>query len=100
MLVRFLEQGADIPDDLIRTVTAGNATFLCGAGVSYRAGLPLFDRLTQKIYEDLQESPDEEAAEREAIKRQEFDRALSSLEKRTRAPRADSRVREPSLLRP
>jgi hypothetical protein len=44
--VRFLEQGVDIPDDLIRSVIKGDATFLCGAGVSLRAGLPSFRRLT------------------------------------------------------
>jgi hypothetical protein len=37
--MRFLEDGADIPDELIRAVTAGSVMFLCGAGVSFRVGL-------------------------------------------------------------
>jgi SIR2-like domain len=92
--VRFLEQGADIPDELIRAVTSGSATFLCGAGVSFRSGLPMFRRLTQSVYAKLGESPDEEAAEQNALKASEYDRALRSLEKRTHLPRTRSLVRE------
>ena len=51
--MRFLEQGADIPDELIWAVTNGDATFLCGAGVSYRAKLPSFKQLTARIYARL-----------------------------------------------
>jgi hypothetical protein len=65
--VRFLERGADIPDELIRAVTNGSAMFLCGAGVSFRVGLPSFKELTERIYARLGESPDDEAAERNAI---------------------------------
>jgi hypothetical protein len=92
--VRFLEQGADIPDELIRAVNDGLATFLCGAGVSRRANLPMFGELTQSIYARLQGSSDEEAAEQNAIEKYEYDRALRSLEKRTRLPGTRSLVRE------
>jgi hypothetical protein len=92
--MRFLEDGADIPDDLIRAVTDGSATFLCGAGVSLRAGLPSFKRLTELIYERLGESPNDEPAERNAIASKEYDRALRSLEKRTHRPRTPSRIRD------
>src|SRR5262245_49247666 len=92
--MRFLEDGADIPDELIRAVTDGTATFICGAGVSLRVGLPSFKRLTELIYERLGESPNDEPAERDAIVRREYDRALRSLEKRTQRPRTPSRVRE------
>jgi hypothetical protein len=100
--VKFLEQGADIPDDLIRAVTNGSATFLCGAGVSFRVNLPMFRKLTEEVYARLGESPDEEPAERNAVQSAEFDRALRSLEKRTRLPRTPSRVRESvaELLKP
>jgi hypothetical protein len=100
--VRFLEQGADIPDDLIRAVTGGSATFLCGAGVSFRVNLPMFRKLTEQVYARLGESPDEEPAERNAMQNAEFDRALRSLEKRSRLPRTSSRVREAvaELLKP
>jgi hypothetical protein len=92
--VRFAEQGGDIPDELIRAVTEGSATFLCGAGVSFRAKLPSFKMLTEQVYLRLGETPDGEAAERDAIDRKEYDRALRSLEKRTHRPGTPSRVRD------
>jgi hypothetical protein len=67
--------------------------FLCGAGVSFRVGLPSFKRLTEQVYERLGEAPDDEPAERNAIASKEFDRALRSLEKRTHRPGTESRVR-------
>jgi hypothetical protein len=92
--VRFLEQGADIPDELIRAVTIGSATFLCGAGVSFRVNLPSFKKLTECVYARLGESPNDDPAERNAIGGKEYDRALRSLEKRTHRPGTPSRVRD------
>ncbi len=92
--MRFLEEGADIPDDLIRAVSKGNATFLCGAGVSFRVNLPSFRQLTERVYDRLGESPDAEVAERKAMESREYDRALRSLEKRTHRPGTPSRVRD------
>ncbi len=91
--MRFVENGADIPDELIRAVTDGDAVFLCGAGVSKQVGLPLFDGLTEDVYRELGETWDNEPAEKEAVKRTEYDRALRSLEKRTHRPSTQSRVR-------
>src|SRR5580698_10070134 len=92
--VRFLEQSADIPDDLIRAVKDGGATFLCGAGVSFRVNLPSFKQLTEDVYARLGETPNDEPAERIAMAEKQFDRALRSLEKRTRRPGAASRMRD------
>lgn len=92
--MRFLEDGADIPDELIRAVTAGDAMFLCGAGVSVRVGLPSFELLTGRVYSRIGETPGGEPAERNAIASREFDRALRSLEKRTHLPRTESPVRK------
>jgi NAD-dependent SIR2 family protein deacetylase len=91
--MRFFTGTPDIPDELIKDVAEGNAVFLCGAGVSMRVGMPSFGALTAKIYDDIGETPKNEAAEEEALKRGEFDRALGSLERRTRLPKAPSRVR-------
>jgi len=91
--MRFLEDGAEIPDELIRAVTGGNAIFLCGAGVSRRVGLPSFKELTESIYRELGETQQNEPAERRAFERDEYDRALRSLEKRTHRPGTPSRVR-------
>lgn len=91
--MRFLEKGADIPDDLIRAVNEGSAVFLCGAGVSLRVGLPSFETLTKNVYTRLGETWSDEPAERIAIESKQYDRALRCLEKRTHLPRTASRVR-------
>ena len=93
--MRFLADGPDVPDDLIRAAHAGQVTFLCGAGISIAAGLPDFKKLTENVYARLGENPSSEAPERRAIEREEYDRALRAFEKRTHAPgSARSRVRE------
>src|SRR4051812_29586467 len=91
--MRFIPGTPDIPDVLIKEVAEGHAVFICGAGVSMRVGMPSFRELTDQIYADLYETPRNEAAEEEALKRREYDRALRSLERRTRLPKAPSRVR-------
>jgi len=91
--MRFIPGTPDIPDELIKEVAEGRAVFLCGAGVSMRVGMPSFDGLTGQIYADIGETPTNEAAEEVALKRGEYDRALRSLERRTRLPKAPSRVR-------
>ncbi|NSZ03128.1 hypothetical protein G6M70_04680 [Agrobacterium tumefaciens] len=84
--MKFIENSSDVPDELIDAVLAGDVVFLCGAGVSKGADLPLFDALTDKIYEDLGETFENDPAERESYKKAEFDRTLRALEKRVRRP--------------
>jgi SIR2-like domain len=55
--------------------------------------LPLFQKLTDDVYARLGETQANEAAERIAYGRTEYDRVLRSLEKRTLLPGTDSRVR-------
>jgi hypothetical protein len=92
--MKFIDASPDIPNELIHEVNDGEVVFLCGAGVSKGANLPLFKELTDRVYERIGETQDSEAAERIAYKRAEFDRVLRSLEKRTLLPGTDSRVRE------
>src|SRR5271168_960139 len=92
--MKFLNNGADIPDDLVRAVNGGSVTFLCGAGVSLGAGLPSFKELTEWVYGKLGESSKTVASERIAMNNKEYDRALRSLEKRTYLPKAKSHVRD------
>src|SRR5436305_531388 len=92
--MRFIPGTPDIPDELIKDVIEGRAVFICGAGVSKRVGLPLFDALTEQIYAKIGETPKNEAAEEEALKRGEYDRALGSLERRTRLPDRASQLIE------
>ncbi len=67
-----------------------------------RVAMPSFKDLTTNIYEAIGETPENEAAEKRALERWEFDRALRSLEKRTRLPKTPSpvRVATAQLLRP
>ena len=96
--MRLLPDGADIPDPLIRAAIAGEVVFLCGAGVSYRAGMPLFKGLTEYVYERLGETPANDAAEQRAVEREEYDRVLRGLERRTHRP-GDSQSRVTRLAR-
>jgi len=91
--MKFIEGSADIPNELIRQVNEGTVVFLCGAGVSRGAGLPSFQTLTDDVYKALGESSANEAAERIAYGRAEYDRVLRSLERRTSFPGTTSRVR-------
>lgn len=92
--MKFHPDDADIPDDLIRTFLKGDGIFLCGAGVSMRAGLPSFKSLVDDVYVTLGEALDHDPAERHAYDKMEYDRALRSLEKRISPPtEAASKVR-------
>jgi hypothetical protein len=91
--MKFIEASADIPGELIQEVNDGSVIFLCGAGVSRHANLPSFRNLTDNVYKKLGESQANEPAERLAYEREEYDRVLRSLEKRTHLAGTDSRVR-------
>lgn len=52
--MRFIENGPDIPDELLFAQDEGNVVFFCGAGVSRaHANLPDFSRLAQQVIDDL-----------------------------------------------
>ena len=51
--MRFLPDGPNIPDELLEERDNGNVVFLCGAGVSYLAGMPDFLGLTRYMVEEL-----------------------------------------------
>jgi NAD-dependent SIR2 family protein deacetylase len=86
--MRFLANGPDIPDELIRAQLSGEVLFVVGAGVSRRVGLPLFDGLTRLVYESIgQAAPNmpntlADIAEKEAWGLDQWDRILGLLEKR------------------
>jgi hypothetical protein len=48
--MRFVPDGPDIPNDLIRKWRDGEVLFLAGAGVSVPSKLPLFDGLALNVY--------------------------------------------------
>ena len=61
--MRFLPNGLNIPDELLEERDKGNVVFLCGAGVSYPAGMPDFLGLARYVVEELgtpQDAPSSE----------------------------------------
>ena len=50
--MRFLPSGLNIPDELLEERDKGNVVFLCGAGVSYPAGMPDFLGLARYVVEE------------------------------------------------
>ena len=53
--------------------------FFCGAGISCPAGLPGFAKLVNKLYDELNVTPDR--LQRAAIKDKRFDTAIGLLER-------------------
>lgn len=51
--MRFLADGPNIPDELLEARDRGEVVFLCGAGVSYPAGMPDFLGLAQYVIQEL-----------------------------------------------
>jgi hypothetical protein len=85
--MRFLPHGPDIPDELITAQEKGKIIFVCGAGVSCAAGLPLFRGLVERVYEKLGEDWNFHPAEREGMRNDgrlygQYDRVLRCLERR------------------
>lgn len=85
--MRFSPDGPNIPSALIASQEKGEVLFVCGAGVSRGAGLPLFDGLVRAIYHELGESWEDYAAERAVMEKDgalngQYDRVLRALERR------------------
>jgi len=76
--MQFIKNGPDIPEHLLQAHEEGRVVFFCGAGISSAAGLPGFEGLVTKLYEELGHSPnfDQQAA----IKVNQFDIAINLLE--------------------
>jgi NAD-dependent SIR2 family protein deacetylase len=93
--VRFIDEGPDLPEPLLRAQRAGDVMFVVGAGVSKNAGLPLFGELADRIYTRIgQGVPGTEhsiatAAELDARADKQYDRLLGLLERRVVFRRAD-----------
>lgn len=89
--MRFIStKGApDIPLEVLNVQENDKLIFFCGAGISYPAGLPGFRELVNETYQRLGDVPN--TLEKEAIKRNLYDRALDLLERRYQRPdRADN----------
>ncbi len=88
--MRFAANGPDVPLDLIAAQERGQTIFVCGAGVSRGAGLPLFRGLVEGVYQRLGEDWNLHPAEREGMRpggalEGQYDRVLRCLERRLAA---------------
>jgi hypothetical protein len=91
--MRFVANGPDIPLDLVTVQEKGQTIFVCGAGVSRGAGLPLFRGLVEGVYQRLGEDWNLHPAEREGMRaggalEGQYDRVLRCLERRLAASNA------------
>lgn len=60
--MRFIEDGVDIPDELLLAQDEGRVVFFCGAGVSRaKANLPDFNELTDRVLIELGASQNDDA---------------------------------------
>lgn len=55
--MRFFHDGPKIPNLLLERRDQGRVVFLCGAGVSIKAGMPTFVELTDYVVECFDPSP-------------------------------------------
>jgi NAD-dependent SIR2 family protein deacetylase len=85
--MRLVDDGPNLPDELVRAQERGEVLFVCGAGVSLNAGLPLFRGLVERIYQHLGERWEVHPAENEIMRdggslSGQYDRLLRALERR------------------
>ncbi|WP_119716990.1 SIR2 family protein [Cognatilysobacter tabacisoli] len=83
--MRFVDDGPDVPRELIVRQERGETVFVCGAGVSRTIGLPLFGELVEAVYQHLGEDWEHHPAEKEAMDTRQYDRVLRCLERRLAA---------------
>ena len=77
--MKFSEDGPNFPAELLDALLAGEAVFVCGAGISVPQ-LPLFKGLVDRVYEELHLEPD--GGEEAAIKDERYEEVLGSLARR------------------
>jgi len=94
----FISKGPDIPEQLIQAHEDGKVVFFCGAGISYRAGLPGFEGLVDDIYNALGTSKSD--IEQKAYDKQQYDAVLHQLERRYPGQRIAVRKALDNILKP
>ena len=96
--MNFIKNGPDLPERLLQAHEEGNVVFFCGAGISYSAGLPSFEGLVKKLYSNSNMTPNQ--VQEAALKRGQFDRAVSLLEESITGGREIVRPTLIDLLKP
>ena len=77
---QFIENGPDIPEDLIYALKAQKLVFFCGAGISMYTGLPNFKGLVENII--LKLNLPEGSHEKKLLKEECYDELLNYLEQK------------------
>ncbi len=96
--MQFVPNGPDIPNALLHAHEEGRVVFFCGAGISYPAGLPLFEGLVDEIYKSV--GTVQSKTEAEAYKRWQYDTTLDLLERRVPGQRLTVRKALAESLKP
>lgn len=76
----LIQDGPDIPVELMNRQNDGKVVFFCGSGISVSTGLPIFDGLVSQIYKRTDETPNE--LEESLCKKGQLDKVLGLLEER------------------
>jgi len=78
--MQFINHGPDIPASLLSALDEDRLVIVCGAGLSRRAGLPLFSELATDVLNNLNEIPNQ--SEKRALDNKSYDRLFGLLENR------------------
>lgn len=78
--MQFIPKGPDIPEALLQAHEEGRVIFFCGAGISFRAGLPDYKGLVDEIYKKLR--IEHNRIEAVAYENKQYDAVLNMLERR------------------
>lgn len=79
--VPFLPDGPEIPLRLLEQLEEERVVFFCGAGVSAPAGLPMFEELVRRVYENLRIGMDRFPDQKQAFEQKQYDVSLGLLER-------------------
>jgi SIR2-like protein len=96
--MRFIKNGPDVPERLLQIHEEGRVVFFCGAGISYPAGLPSFEGLARRLYDNLGMTPD--SVQQAALNAHQYDTAIALLEDRHVGGRAAVRRELAAILTP
>lgn len=76
----LIQNGPDIPVELMNKLDDGRVVFFCGAGISMGTGLPSFRGLVEHVYEVTKEAAT--PLEQNALDKSQLDKALGLIEGR------------------
>ncbi|MBF2761092.1 MAG: SIR2 family protein [Ectothiorhodospiraceae bacterium AqS1] len=96
--VQFIRGGPHVPERFLQAHEEGRVVFFCGAGISYPAGLPNFECLAKKLFNNLRGDLDD--AQKKAMDERRYDKAIGLLEENVVGGREGVRKEMASILEP